>query len=463
MFDIEVYIQRRKQLTDNIKSGILLFLGNEESPMNYPGNPYHFRQDSTFLYYWGLESPGLAAIIDVEENKEVIFGYDFTVDDIVWMGPQPTLRQRASDTGVNESFPFEQLQEVLSQGLNKGRKIHYLPQYRADNLIKLEDLLGIKTGVLNENVSVDFIKAIVAQRSIKSEEELKEIESSLEIAHQMHTMAMKRTKAGIYEREIAGIIEGIANSQGNGVSFPIIFSIHGETLHNHSHDNMMRDGDIAVNDSGAESLRHYASDITRTIPVSGKFSTQQKEIYEIVLNAQLESIKVMQPDKKFRDAHLTAASVIADGMKNLGFMKGDVEEVVAKGAHALFYPHGLGHMMGLDVHDMENLGEDYVGYDENTKRSDQFGFAYLRMGKELLPGHVMTVEPGIYFIPELIDQWKSEKKFDQYINYEKVEANKSFGGIRIEDNVLVTADGHQIMGPAIPKRIKEVEALSSGD
>jgi Xaa-Pro dipeptidase len=459
MFRTEIYIQRRKKLQRQMKSGLLLFLGNEESPMNYPGNPYHFRQDSTFLYYWGLDEPGLSALIDVDSGKEMIFGYDFTVDDVIWMGPQATLKERARQAGVKNAFPLQKLEEIITAAVKQGRDIHYLPQYRPDNIIKIEKLLGIHPRMINEYTSLKFIKAVIAQRAIKAAEEIKEIEFALDIAYQMHTYAMKNVKPGLIEREVAGALEGIANSLGNGLSFPIIFSIHGETLHNHYHGNIMRKGNMVVNDSGAESLRHYASDITRTIPVSGKFTTQQKEIYEIVLAANTQAIRAIKPGVKFKKIHLLAAHIIASGLKNLGFLKGNVERIVEEGAHALFFPHGLGHMLGLDVHDMENLGEQYIGYDEKTVRSQQFGLAYLRMAKELKPGHVMTVEPGIYFIPELIDLWKSQKKFTQFINYPKVEKYKRFGGIRIEDDVLVTKSGHKILGKPIPKTVKEVESL----
>ncbi|MBN2365086.1 MAG: aminopeptidase P family protein [Calditrichaeota bacterium] len=461
MFAAEIYRKRRIGLKKLMKEGVLLFLGNEESPMNYPANPFHFRQDSTFLYYWGLDEPGLAAVIDLDNDREIIFGYDFTIDDIIWMGPQPTLKQRAGKAGVKNSSPTGELNEYLLDVMRKDRKVHYLPQYRSDSLVKIENLLGIHPRFVNNHVSVPFIKAVVRQRAIKSSEEVKDIEVALEIAREMHIYAMKYTEPGKTEREIAGAVEGIALSRGWGLSFPIIFSIHGETLHNHYHGNIMKKGQIAVNDSGAESLNHYASDITRTIPVSGKFTAQQTEIYEIVLKAQLSAIDAMKPGKKFLDVHLLACKIIAQGLIDMGIMKGNASEAVKQGAHALFMPHGLGHMMGLDVHDMENLGEQYVGYDEKTKRSDQFGLAYLRMARELEQGHVMTVEPGIYFIPELIDLWESEKKHSAFIDYHKVKSFRNLGGIRIEDNVLITRDDHRVLGKPIPKSIPEVEAACS--
>ena len=457
MFESKIYINRRKQLKDQIKSGLILFLGNEESPMNYPANIYTFRQDSSFLYYWGLDFPGLTAIIDVDNNQEIIYGYDFTVDDIVWMGPQQTMAEKAKRVGVDLSEPLEKLEEKIKQALHQGRKFHYLPQYRHDNIIKIEKLTGIHNSAVNDNVSKDLIKAVVSQRSTKSIEEIEQIEIALEISYYMNTIAMKMSKPGIYEKEVAGVVEAFTLSKGSMVSFPVIFSIHGEVLHGHSHENLMKEGDLLVLDSGAESPLHYASDITRSFPVSGKFTSIQKDIYNVVLAAQEEAIEMIRPEVSFKNVHLHAATVIAQGMKQLGFMKGNTDDAVSAGAHALFFPHGLGHAMGLDVHDMEGLGEDFVGYNDKVKRSDQFGLAYLRFAKNNKPGFVLTVEPGIYFMPELIEQWKSQNKFTEFINYEKVEKTIGFGGIRIEDDVLVTKDGHRVLGKPIPKKVEDVE------
>ncbi len=461
MFETRVYVDRREKLKKIVKSGLLLFLGNEESPMNYADNTYPFRQDSTFLYYWGLNSAGLAALIDLDENREMIFGYDFTVDDIVWMGPQPTLKDRAQKVGVKLTGSLADLDVEMEKAVRQGRRVHFIPQYRPENLLKLESLLGLHPRVANSYASPELIKAVVAQRSVKSDEEIAEIESALDISYETQTLAMRKTRPGMIEREIAGAMAGLALSIGEGNSFPTIFSIHGETLHNHFHHNEMMAGDMVVNDSGVESLRHYASDITRTFPVSGKFSDSQKEIYEIVLQSQMKSIEAIRPGVKYRDVHLQCARVIADGLKALGFMKGDMQEAVEQGAHALFFPHGLGHMLGLDVHDMENLGEDFVGYDAETKRSDQFGLRSLRLAKALQPGYVLTVEPGIYFIPELIDMWKADGKFTEFIDYGQVEKYKKFGGIRIEDDVLVTDTGHRVLGKPIPKTVQDVEGLAS--
>lgn len=458
MFPADVYTRRRAELRKKMGQGLLLFMGNDESPMNYPANPYPFRQDSTFLYYFGLNDPGLVATIDLDSDEEILFGYDYTVDDIVWMGPQPSLQERAEQVGIEQAQPLEKLADRLQSALKRGQKVHLLPQYRAENVLKIRRLLGISPDFLDAYISLEFIRAVVAQRSVKAPEEITEIEKALDITYEVHLFAMHETRPGRYEREIAGAIEGIARAHGGRLSFPIIFSVHGETLHNHHHENLMKEGDMVVNDCGGETALGYAGDITRTLPVSGKFTERQKAVYEVVLRAQMAAIEAIQPGVKYRDVHLLAARVIADGLKELGLMKGDMAEAVAQGAHALFFPHGLGHMMGLDVHDMENLGEEYVGYDAETRRSDQFGLAYLRLAKALQPGYVLTVEPGIYFIPELIDQWKAAGKFREFIQYDKVEEYRDFGGIRIEDDVLVTEKGHRVLGKPIPKTVEEVEA-----
>ncbi len=457
MFNATTYIERRIELKKNFKKGILLFLGNEEAPMNYADNTYHYRQDSSFLYYWGLNQPGVAALINLDKDHEIIFGDDRSVDDIVWMGFDESLNNKASKVGVTNIKSFSKLNEYLNKYVAKGVKIHYLPQYRQDNIFLLDKLLGIKHSKINDNASKKLIKEVIKQRSIKTDEEILEIEKAIETSYEMNTTAMKMMNPGILEREVFGAVEGIALSKGSGVSFPVIFSVNGQILHNHSHENIMQDGQIAVLDSGAETMMGYASDITRTIPVSGKFSEKQKAVYNIVLNSQLKSIEMMKPGVKFKEVHLTAAKVIASGLKDLGIMKGDIDEAVEKGAHALFFPHGLGHMMGLDVHDMENLGENYVGYEKKIKRSDQFGLAYLRFGKELESGFVITVEPGCYFIPALIDQWKKENKHSEFINYDKLEDYREFGGVRIEDDVLITESGSRVLGKPIPKTIEDIE------
>ena len=463
MFDSAIYVQRRDRLKEQLESGLVLFLGNEESPMNYPGNPYHFRQDSSFLYFFGLDFPSLAGVIDIDGNRDIIFGNDVDIEDIIWMGFQPSMKERAGKVGVNETSPLDKLEETIKQAAQQGKKIHYLPPYRPETELKLSRLLGVDSDEAKRNVSVELITAVVAQRSVKIKEEVDEIEMAHAVTLEMHTTAMRMAKPGVYEKEIAGKIEGIALSSGLNISFPIILTTNGQILHNHYHGNVLKEGRLLVNDSGAESALHYAADITRTIPVGGKFTQKQREIYEVVLNAQETAIQSIRPDIKNRAIHLKAAKTIADGLKELELMKGDMDEAVNEGAHALFFPHGLGHMMGLDVHDMEDLGEDYVGYDENIKRSDQFGIAYLRLAKELQPGYVVTVEPGVYFIPALIDKWKGENKFTQFINYEKVEDYREFGGVRLEDDVLVTEDGHRVIGKVIPKTPDEVEEIAATD
>lgn len=456
MFASQTYINRRNELKKLVGEGIIFLPGNNESPMNYPANPYKFRQDSNFLYYFGLDSDMIAGVIDIDNDEEIIFGNDREIDDVVWMGPTDKIADRAAEAGVKKVMGYEEIQTYFEK--NKGRKIHFVPQYRHDLIIKFTDWLGMTPELVKDNVSTELIKSIIKQRSIKSSEEVDQIEKALAISYEMNTLAMRHTKPGTLEREIYGAVEGLALGMGNGVSFPTIFSVNGEILHNHQHENIMKEGDLVVLDSGAESELHYASDITRSFPVSGKFTERQKEIYQIVLDAQLSAIEAIMPGIEYKDVHKLSAKVVFDGLKSLGITKGDSETAVNAGAHALFFPHGLGHMMGLDVHDMEGLGENYVGYDEKTKRSEQFGLAYLRFAKNMQPGHVLTVEPGIYFIPKLIEIWESEKKHEEYINYDRVKDYIGFGGIRIEDNVLVTETGHEVLGKPIPKSVTDVEA-----
>jgi Xaa-Pro aminopeptidase len=461
MFLPDIYIERRKKLKEQVGSGLMLFLGNDESPMNYPDNTYPFRQDSTFLYFFGLDYPSLAAVIDADQGTETVFGDDISVDDIVWMGPQPSLCEKSEKIGISDTAALNQLANTIKTALQQNRKIHFLPPYRPENVLKLQQLLHLTPDEAKARVSPDFIKAVVAQRSIKTAEEIEQIESALAIAHEMQTTAMKISRPGMYERQIAGAMEGIALSHGGSLSFPTIFSIHGETLHNHYHGNLMLAGDIAVNDSGAETALHYASDITRTVPISGKFTDRQKDIYSIVLESQEKAIAAIKAGVEFRRIHFLACAIVTDGLKNLGLMKGNTDEAVQAGAHAMFFPCGTGHMMGLDVHDMENLGEDYVGYTDTIKRNPLFGWKSLRLGKKIEPDYVVTVEPGIYFIPELIDQWQAEKKHVEFINYDVVNKYRDFGGVRLEDDILVLPEGYRILGPAIPKTIAEVEEICS--
>jgi len=461
MFNAATYTQRRRRLKQDVGSGVLLFLGNNESPMNYADNQYPFFQDSSFLYFWGLDTPGLAAVLDVDEDRDLLYGDDPTLDDIVWTGPLPLLREKSAAVGVSTIRPADALYEDLQQALGQGRTVHFLPQYRADHLIRLEALLGLPAAGANEQASTAFVTAAIAQRSVKTAEEVAQIEAALDLSYDMHTLAMRMTKPGRYEREIAGAVEGLVLAAGGRLSFPIIFSKRGEVLHNHSYDNRLAEGDLVVHDSGAMTASYYASDITRTIPVSGRFTERQREIYTIVLEAQQRAIEAVRPGARFKDVHLLAAQTMTEGLKALGLMKGDADEAVAAGAHAFFFPCGLGHMMGLDIHDMEGLGEDLVGYDDAVQRSPQFGLCYLRLAKALHPGYVVTVEPGIYFIPTLMDRWRAEGKFMSFINYDAFDAYRDFGGVRIEDDVLVLDDGYRVLGRPIPRTMDEVEAAAA--
>jgi len=462
MFPADVYVERRKRLAQQVQTGVILLPGHNESPMNYPDNQYPFRQDSSFLYFFGLDSPGLVGVIDVDEGKECVLGNDLTVDDIVWTGPLPTLAERCQAVGVTQTVPLDQLQTILSKAVDQGRSVHFLPPCRADNVLELQRLFGIGPDQIAAGASETLIRAVVAQRSVKSPEEIEQIQAAVAITSEMHILAMKMTTDGLYEMDVAGAMEGLALSRGGRLAFPTIFSIHGETLHNHYHGNKMSRGDIVVNDSGAESTMHYAGDITRTIPVGGKFSQRQKEIYAIVLDAQEKAIEAVRPGVEFRDVHRLACTILASGLKDLGLIKGDVDQAVAAGAHTLFFQCGLGHMMGLDVHDMESLGEEYVGYTDTIKRNPEFGWKSLRLAKVLEPGFVITVEPGLYFIGELIDRWQAAGKCAPFIDYDMVEQYRDFGGVRIEDDILVTEDGHRVLGEGIPKTIEEVEDMSSG-
>lgn len=463
MFEKSVYVNRRNNLRGLVKSGIILFLGNDESPMNYPGNTFHFRQDSTFLYYTGLSYAGMATVLDADKGQDILFANDIDIEDIIWMGVQPSVKELAGQCGITDSRPVAALTDYISEAMKQGRQIHFLPPYRDANKQKLLNLLGIPWAEQKARASVELIRAIVAMRSVKDAGEIAEIERACATGALMHVSAMKLARPGRYEREVAGAMEGIALSHGAAVSFPVICSIHGETLHNHYHGNILKDGDLLICDAGAETDMGYASDYTRTFPANGKFTQKQKDIYNIVLKANTEAIKAVKPGTRYIDVHLFAARIIAEGLTILGLMKGDPAEAVKAGAHAMFFPHGLGHMMGLDVHDMEDLGENYVGYDEETKRAEQFGTAYVRMGRRLQPGFVITVEPGIYFIPALIEQWKKEGKMDAFINFEKVEEYIGFGGIRIEDDVLVTEEGYRVLGPPVPKTVEEIEMIMKSE
>jgi len=457
MFDKDIYLRRRRLLGKQVGSGIILFPGNQESPMNYPANVYPFRQDSSFLYFFGLDSPGLAGVIDADAGTSTIFGDDAGLEDVIWMGPQPRLRDRAAEVGVRKTAPSNVLGETIKAALKKKRPVHYLPPYRADVAQQIRTLTGIPVPSVKGRSSMELIQAIVAQREIKSREEIAQIEQALEITQAMYLTAMRLAKPARTETFVIGGMEGVMRSLGGRWAFPPIVTINGHIFHNQFAGNTLVRGRMLVADAGSESDLHYACDITRSIPVGGKFGSRQKAVYDIVLAGQKAAIAAIKPGVRYKDIHLRTARILAEGLKGLGLMKGDTRAAVEAGAHALFFPHGLGHMLGLDVHDMENLGETHVGYDRGIERSRQFGLAYLRMARELCPGHVLTVEPGIYFIPALIDDWESKKKFPEFINYGRIARFRDFGGIRIEDNVLVTAGGRRVLGPIIPKEPADIE------
>ncbi|WP_423128310.1 aminopeptidase P family protein [Gaoshiqia sp. Z1-71] len=458
MFEKEIYTNRRNKLKEKLSGGVVLILGNIDSPMNYLDNTYHFRQDSSFLYFFGLDFQQLAGVIDIDSGDEVIFGNDVDIADIIWMGPQASVREKAEKAGIAHTAPFNQLGETINTAIKQGRKIHFLPPYRAENKLLLHELLGIHPSKLAQYASLELIKAVIALRSVKEACEIEEIKKACATGYQMHVTAMKMAQAGVWEQHIAGTIEGISLAHGSMPSFPIILSQNGETLHNHDHSNYLAAGKLMLVDAGAETSMHYASDFTRTTPVGGKFTAQQREIYEIVLAANNRAKELTRPGVTYLSVHLEAAKVIATGLKELGLMKGNIDEAVKNGAHALFLPHGLGHMMGLDVHDMEDLGQIYVGYDEETRPVNQFGTAYLRLGKRLEPGFVVTNEPGIYFIPALMDKWKQEKINTDFIHFDQLARYRDFGGIRLEDDILVTNSGSELLGERIPITPEEVEA-----
>lgn len=454
MFSKEEYSNRRDRLKANFKSGILLFLGNEDSPINFFDNIYHFRQDSSFLYYFGINAPKLAAIIDIDEDKTIVFGDEMTIDEIVWMGRQQTLQDKASQSGVELVEPSMGLLTYIKTAKDKKREIHFLPPYRAENKLKIASLLNV------EKPSVAFIKAVVAQRSIKSAAELAELDLASSISADMHLMAMQMAKPGMKESEIAAVLQQVALKDGGNLAYPVILTVNGQILHNHYYGNTLKEGDLVLNDSGAETMMGYAGDLTRTFPAGKKFSARQKEMYTIVLNAYTTAVQALKPGVKYLDIHYTSCLTLAEGLKEMGLMKGNLQDAVAEGAHALFFQCGTGHMMGLDVHDMEDLGEQYVGYtDELKKNTSQFGLKSLRLGKELEPGYVLTVEPGLYFIPELIEQWKATNKFAEFINYDKVDDYIGFGGIRVEDDYVITETGYRKLGKALAISINDIEEI----
>ncbi|MEG0517809.1 MAG: aminopeptidase P family protein [Bacteroidales bacterium] len=459
MFQKEIYINRRARLIEKVDKGIILLLGNSEASCNYPDNTYKFRQDSTFLYFFGLNEPNLAGVLDAQSGEQILFGNNVDIDDIIWMGPQPTIAEKGEKIGIVKTRQLSGLETYLKEALATGRKIHFLPPYRNHNKIMLNALLNIPIVALKEQASMELIKAVVDMRIVKDEYELAEIDKACDIGYAMHFTALKVAKLGMVEQEIVGIMEGIAASQGSMTSFATILSQNGETLHNHSHHQILTRGRMIVIDAGAETNMNYCSDFTRSIPCSGKFTQQQKEIYDIVAAANNKALQITKPGITYTDVHLAACRILAGGLIDLGIMKGDVDEAVAAGAHALFMPHGLGHNMGLDVHDMEDLGQINVGYDQTYKPSKQFGLASLRMGKMLHPGYVLTDEPGCYFIPALIEKWKNEGINTRFINFEKLKSYSNFGGIRLEDDLVVTPTGCRLLGSKrLPITTEEVEA-----
>nr|WP_320023678.1 aminopeptidase P family protein [uncultured Draconibacterium sp.] len=454
MFQKEIYIERRKVLKEKVGEGLILLFGNDESSMNYADNTYHFRQDSTFLYYFGIQHPGLAAVIDIDNDKEIVFGNDYTIDDIVWMGPQPTIADRASQCGVSMVFPMRELASVVE----KSKKIHFLPLYRPENKIKLMELIDVAPKDVANTYSLELVKAVVSQREIKSAEEIEQLHQAVNVSVDMHVAAMKFARPGMTEAQVTAEIHKVALAAGGNIAFPIIATKNGQTLHNHFHGNTIKEGDLFLVDAGYENELSYSGDLSSTFPVSKKFTPEQKEIYEISLAGHEAAISALELNKPYKNAHIAAATTIFDGLKSMGFTKGNAMDAFEAGAHALFFPCGTGHMMGMDVHDMEDLGEVWVGYDGQPK-STQFGLKSLRLAKPLRVGHVFTIEPGIYFIPELIDLWRGQGKFNNFINWEKVDSYRNFGGMRNEEDFVMTENGAQLLGKPKPKTIEDVEAL----
>jgi Xaa-Pro aminopeptidase len=459
MFDKSTYQSRRNKLKKEVGQGLILLLGNEESSMNYKDNLYHFRQDSSFLYFYGMDRPGLAGVIDIDHDKEVVYGKELTMDEIVWTGPQPSLAAQAEPAGITDTRPAASLVSDLVAARSAGRTVHFLPPYRPENILKISAWLGMPPIACKEHASIPLVRAVVAQRSIKSAAELEQIEEAVNITVAMHLAAIEGARDGMTEAQLAGVLHGIAISSGGDLSFPTILTVNGQVLHNHYSNTVMKDGQMAICDSGAENGMHYAGDMTRTFPVGRRFSALQKEMYEIVLSAQEAAVAALRPGVLFRDVHSLACRKLVEGLKATGVMKGDPEEAVAAGAHTVIFQCGLGHMMGLDVHDMEDLGEEFVGYTDNLKKSKEFGWKSLRLGRALEPGFVVTIEPGLYFIPELMDRWSAEKKYTDFVNYDKLKTLRHFGGIRIEEDLLITESGSRLLGKPLAKTAAEIEAL----
>jgi len=450
---------RRQSLMQELQHGLILFPGNQESPMNYADNTYPFRQDSHFLYFSGIDRPDLYLLLDADQGATTLFGDDFTLDQIVWLGQLPDLQSLANHSGIESVKPSGTLREIIEKAVQTGRKIHILPPYRAETKEWLRLLFAAVNRNFSKYISEDLIRQVVRLRSNKDVGEIAEMEQAVNLSGAMHQAAMKAARPGMREYELTGLVEGIAVSGGGRIAYPVILTTQGQTLHNHHYGRSLKEGDLVLGDFGAEAASHYAGDITRTFPVSRSFSTRQKEIYEIVLHAEQETIKRIRPGVLYRDLHQQAALDLTSGLITLGLMQGNPLEAVSAGAHTLFFPHGLGHMIGLDVHDMEDVGEDFVGYDGTISRNPDFGWKSLRLARRLEVGFTLTVEPGIYFIPQLIDRWELSKKGLDFIRYDRLKSYRDFTGVRIEDNVLVTESGSRVLGNPIPKSVAEVESL----
>lgn len=464
MFSKETYISRRAELKKLVKSGVIIIFGNNESPCNFPNNGYYpFRQDSSFLYYFGQNRDGLVGVIDIDNDKDTLIGDDIDIEDIVWYGSVDSVADMASQVGLTSSAPMKELNNICDDARKQNRTIHFLPPYRHDIKLQIYDMLGIHPSQQKQAASIQLIQAIVEMRSTKTSEEINELERAAAIGYKMHTTAMRLTKPGVTEKYIGGQVDGIANSYGAMVSFPTIFSQHGEIMHGNPSMAILESGRLALCDAGAETINNYCSDNTRTYPVNGHFTQRQLEIYSIVEDCHDYTLKAAKPGVKYMDVHFGVCRLMTERLKELGLMKGNTDDAVRAGAHAMFLPHGLGHMMGMDVHDMENLDQINVGFDEETRPIlDQFGTNCLRMGRRLQVGFVVTDEPGIYFIPALIDDWKSTGHCKEFLNFDKLETYKDFGGIRIEDDVLITNDGCRFLGKnRIPYHPKDVEAYMS--
>jgi Xaa-Pro aminopeptidase len=462
MFEKNTYVERRQKLKAAVGNGMILLPGNEESSMNYKDNLYPFRQDSTFLYFFGIDRPAVIGVIDIDNDSEIVYGDDLTIEQMLWTGFREPLKLLADRIGISKVRGSRELNSLISEAAAQKRNIHFLPPYRLKHVELLVSLLGISPGILQSLVSVSLIKAIVDQRSYKSSEEVAEITRAVNTTVDMQITAITMAKEGMTEAQIAGRIHGIAIGGGGNLSFPTILTQNGQILHNGYSQSVLSDGNLVLCDCGAETGMHYAGDLTRTFPVSKKFTAIQKDIYDIVFNTHQSAVALLKPGKLYRDIHLLACEKLVEGLQQLGIMKGDVGESVQMGAHALFFPCGLGHMMGLDIHDMENLGEEYVGYNDEIKKSTQFGLKSLRLGKSLEEGFVITVEPGLYFNPDLIDEWAAEKKLASFINYEKLKEYKKISGIRVEEDFLITSQGSRLLGKQLAKTANEIEALRQG-